>query len=721
MEQLLALVQEYADAALQSGAVDDRFNVHGGGDGGTAKPAASHQVAVSTALLMLLQRLNSSADEATATSLRHEIDAKVLELTAAPPADLGVPEPLWRAIVLKLHQVLLLPRVLDVLHKVCRSAINTSHDAASSATDAASPSASSSAAPDAATSSAAGATAAAAAPPPRTLAAFSSPSFTSLVRSSEESKPTSWSKLEAQQQKLRQVRLEEGTAAPGASSSATSAASAGSRRNSSNNPLLLPTADEQQQQQRVPPGSLAGASSAAPPSSVQSSPYPSSSSSSSIGASSSAPASTSSSLVSSAGTPTYPSLVSAAVLATSLDPISGQPTSSSGAAGSASSAPPTHKELTATRTSDPLLPTTIHDSLDSGADDALPARHQVPYADHQIVFPASYFRYHQKPTHSVNLVVPFNELPLPEWLSFSLLASDAAEVPSGSTTLVLPLSAIAIAAFACGRLDSVIEATVGRQIVAFCSSAVVRADGSKDASAAQLVIVLEERHPQFSFAEPSHAFRRLSALSAERRQRQWSEQHVQQFCSKWIAAYKHEAQQQHAMLERLKDDIEFLLQVNDAASLEYTEQVLIALLGDPNAQAREVAVKYLNIIYDGHEWQRTKALEVKIRCLRNLFVVELPWTQGPNVPRGLLVQVSAPNAFDRKRRSFITNYRPTLNEDRLVVDLLRYTGSGYYDYRFGTVDAHGTFHVLEGVEQATGRFIVHPEARDEVFHEGSFS
>jgi hypothetical protein len=146
------------------------------------------------------------------------------------------------------------------------------------------------------------------------------------------------------------------------------------------------------------------------------------------------------------------------------------------------------------------------------------------------------------------------------------------------------------------------------------------------------------------------------------------------------------------------------------------EQVLIALLGDPNALAREAAVKYCNVLYDGHSWQRSQALEVKIRCIRNLFVVELPWFEP--VPRGLLVQISAPSASDAKRRSYITNYRPTWNGDRLVLDLHRFTGSGYYDYRFGFVDSNGAFQLLQNHEQATGRFIVHPEAREEVFHEG---
>lgn len=60
-------------------------------------------------------------------------------------------------------------------------------------------------------------------------------------------------------------------------------------------------------------------------------------------------------------------------------------------------------------------------------------------------------------------------------------------------------------------------------------------------------------------------------------------------------------------LESLLKDIEYDLNVNirtnDEISLKHLERLLISLLGFDNLLVRENAVRLLNILYDGHDWQ----------------------------------------------------------------------------------------------------------------------
>jgi hypothetical protein len=183
---------------------------------------------------------------------------------------------------------------------------------------------------------------------------------------------------------------------------------------------------------------------------------------------------------------------------------------------------------------------------------------QVPYADHQIVFPASYFRYHQKPTAMARLVLPTVDAlaSLPAWLAFSI--RNDSEYDESVDSIHLPLGALVIATFALGRLDALLETVVARHIFAQCSACVTKADGSKDVDVAQLLLLLEERHPELSHAEPSTALKRLYSLHAERQARAWSAEHVKSFVSQWLASYRQEAQQaQH--LVKLQEDVEFCL------------------------------------------------------------------------------------------------------------------------------------------------------------------
>ena len=96
-----------------------------------------------------------------------------------------------------------------------------------------------------------------------------------------------------------------------------------------------------------------------------------------------------------------------------------------------------------------------------------------------------------------------------------------------------------------------------------------------------------------------------------------------------------------AALAKLSSAVYSAIRANVLASLEHYERFCIALLGCEDDASRETAVKLLNGIYDGHDWQRGEAFEPVIRSVGDSFVVEIDTASlgGAVPPQSVMLQV----------------------------------------------------------------------------------
>eukprot|EP01117_Protostelium_nocturnum_P000558 TRINITY_DN1062_c0_g1_i1.p1 TRINITY_DN1062_c0_g1~~TRINITY_DN1062_c0_g1_i1.p1 ORF type:complete len:1929 (+),score=827.64 TRINITY_DN1062_c0_g1_i1:180-5966(+) len=171
----------------------------------------------------------------------------------------------------------------------------------------------------------------------------------------------------------------------------------------------------------------------------------------------------------------------------------------------------------------------------------------------------------------------------------------------------------------------------------------------------------------------------------------------------------------------LEAELLLLRRVKHLPSLDRVERLLVCLLGDDRANARESAVRLLNILHDGHDFQSLQALTPVIRTIGDSFVVEVDIGDATLEEGGAFLLVYGPS-LSGGSKSVLSRYTPSLRGTRLRVSQLpSFKKAGYYDWRFVSVNKDGIFIPLLSrslaLSKIQGRVIVQPPIRDEIMHE----
>ena len=173
-----------------------------------------------------------------------------------------------------------------------------------------------------------------------------------------------------------------------------------------------------------------------------------------------------------------------------------------------------------------------------------------------------------------------------------------------------------------------------------------------------------------------------------------------------------------ALLHKFTNSVCFSVRANILSSVERYEQLCIGLMGAADEQAREVGVKMLNIIYDGHVWQKTEAFEPVIRCVGDCFAVEMEISSlGEVNADAVCLQVCmAAHHGDGQRVLFTVT--PRVADDKMVVDgLPSFSRCGFVDWRFVYLDQSGLLCPIATGHVSSGRVIVLPKVRADVILE----
>eukprot|EP01113_Clastostelium_recurvatum_P031061 TRINITY_DN3842_c0_g1_i1.p1 TRINITY_DN3842_c0_g1~~TRINITY_DN3842_c0_g1_i1.p1 ORF type:complete len:2351 (-),score=511.23 TRINITY_DN3842_c0_g1_i1:62-7114(-) len=221
------------------------------------------------------------------------------------------------------------------------------------------------------------------------------------------------------------------------------------------------------------------------------------------------------------------------------------------------------------------------------------------------------------------------------------------------------------------------------------------------------------------------------------------------------------------VVDKIEDDIRLYIEYYHRTSLKNLERIAINLLGHHIDAARVRAVRLLNMMYDGHSWQRTGPFAPAIRCIGDAFRVSIDVELAENEavvlkdiylrvarPPPLTSKSSLPQVFSRYRVQVTSKDNTTQQVQggkpgttpapkhryTLAAEIPPFKRAGYYDWQLCILAASSalatTAHSLDSdfipCEMITnivplaagneptgtsGRFIVHPPVRDEIMHE----
>ncbi len=173
--------------------------------------------------------------------------------------------------------------------------------------------------------------------------------------------------------------------------------------------------------------------------------------------------------------------------------------------------------------------------------------------------------------------------------------------------------------------------------------------------------------------------------------------------------------------------------------LKVYEKLFIALVGSETPDVRDFetptvrdeAVKILNVIYDGLDWQYKHPFAPVIKCCEDAIEIscDLELSKFGSLTGKVILMLSAPSFEISKQEDNIITLHET-DSDTTVGGSLRslvinrfkeFPRAGFYDWRYVFIASDGRIHTIkqkDREELAQGRFIVHPKKlKEEVFHE----
>ena len=159
----------------------------------------------------------------------------------------------------------------------------------------------------------------------------------------------------------------------------------------------------------------------------------------------------------------------------------------------------------------------------------------------------------------------------------------------------------------------------------------------------------------------------------------------------------------------------------DKQSLHYLEKLLIQLLGHYDFEVRDKSIIYLNVLYDGIDWQFSAPFDPKITCVKSQFIIDELIISNAR-PTCIVLLMNAP-AFCHESTDSIITWHPLeivsakaeKGEYRVTAKFKKFWRCGFYDWKLMEILPEGRIAMLKKYDSesaetfAQGRFIVHPE------------
>jgi len=159
----------------------------------------------------------------------------------------------------------------------------------------------------------------------------------------------------------------------------------------------------------------------------------------------------------------------------------------------------------------------------------------------------------------------------------------------------------------------------------------------------------------------------------------WTEDIYQEYVEDIIASRGNDFDF-NSIIVTLESELLLLRRVKHLPSLDLIGRLLVSLLGDDRVPARESAVRLLNILHDGHDFQSLQALTPVIRTIGDSFVVEVDIGDSTIEEGGAYLLVYGPS-LSGGSKSVLSRYTPSLRGTRLRVSQLpSFKKAGYYDW-----------------------------------------
>lgn len=84
------------------------------------------------------------------------------------------------------------------------------------------------------------------------------------------------------------------------------------------------------------------------------------------------------------------------------------------------------------------------------------------------------------------------------------------------------------------------------------------------------------------------------------------------------------------------------------------------MLGHPEIMIRDAAVQYLNVLYDGIDWQLRKAFKPKISCVGEKFKIDYLIETNEEESHSIVLLLNSRSFCQNSNESIITWHKPKL-------------------------------------------------------------
>jgi hypothetical protein len=116
----------------------------------------------------------------------------------------------------------------------------------------------------------------------------------------------------------------------------------------------------------------------------------------------------------------------------------------------------------------------------------------------------------------------------------------------------------------------------------------------------------------------------------------------------------------NVILNEIENDLCHSLIESKSSILGKIETLLIGMLGHPEVSIRDAAVQYLNVLYDGVDWQLRTCFKPKVACVGDSFKIEY-LIESLGDDNGSIVLLLNSRSFCRdSNETIITWHRPKL-------------------------------------------------------------
>ena len=412
---------------------------------------------------------------------------------------------------------------------------------------------------------------------------------------------------------------------------------------------------------------------------------------------------------------------------------------------------------------------TTNQTLTAGKTQEKIKKKKVPYAEHQIIFPSNFFKYPVRELSTGSDLDKFtNSVPtvLPNWFNIQLVPS-IPSIKASLESVELSLDSVLLILNSNGYyyplLETIICQNYFRNFILHCKSFKVESYNN-------YVNLIQKNFPTFtSLPEINEILddsfnifeENLKATTAENyfnelpikvRNHCWDSKRYQDFIEKFIY-FRTDAAKLNQICLGIKQDMFFSSHFNLINSINHIERLLVSHIGHIDNNIRELSVIYLNSLYDTHPWQINQPFFPKIRSIGDYLSIEFDKEFLPGeLKDSLFICLSLPLSIKRNSNNKFANklfIKPKLYKNSYLVEISTFEKAGYYDWALVSMDRDGIelkyynnhsnhhsnhptptphHHHPSPLNQSTssaitshiesfGRFIVHPQIRQDIFHE----